>query len=55
MVSEKGLQQFIDLYKQEYSVRLTRQEAFNLFTNLINLVKITYGSPKKANNQTTQK
>ena len=48
MVSEKGLQQFIDLYEQEYSVKLKRQEAFNLFTNLINLVKITYEKPKKS-------
>ncbi len=39
MISEKGLQKFIDLYEKKYSVRLNRQEAFDMFLKLINVVK----------------
>ena len=40
MISEEGLQKFIDLYEKKYSVRLERQKAFNMFSKLINIVKI---------------
>jgi len=53
MISEEGLQKFIKAYEQEYSVRLTRQEAFNMFSKLINLVKIAYSRPEKTNNEAT--
>jgi len=40
MVSEDGLKKFIDLYEKKYSVRLNRQEAFDMFSQLIRMVKI---------------
>ena len=40
MISEEGLQKFIDLYEKKYSVRLKRQEAFDMFLKLIKVVKI---------------
>jgi hypothetical protein len=40
MISEEGLQKFIDLYELKYSIRLDRQEAFNVFSKLISMVKL---------------
>jgi len=40
MISEEGLQKFIDLYEKKYSIRLSRQEAFNMFLKIINIVKM---------------
>ena len=40
MISDEGLQKFIDLYKKKYSVRLSRQEAFEMFSKLIKIVQI---------------
>jgi len=40
MISEEGLQKFIDLYEKKYSVRLEKQDAFNMLLKLINIVKI---------------
>ena len=42
MISEKNLQKFMDLYEKEYGVKLTRQEAFNLFSRFVNIVRIVY-------------
>lgn len=41
MISDKGLNKFITLYEQKYSVNLTRQEALNLYIKLLRAVKIT--------------
>lgn len=41
MVSEQGLQKFIDLYENKYSVKLSKQQAFDNFSKLIRIVKIT--------------
>jgi len=49
MISEEGLQKFIDLYEQKYSVKLTRQEAFDLFSKLIYLVRLVYFTPDEPN------
>ena len=46
MITNKGLEKFIELYEQKYTVKLTKQEAFNLFSKLINLVKIVYSNDK---------
>ena len=35
MISEEGLQKFIELYKKKYSVELSKQEAFKIFSQLI--------------------
>jgi hypothetical protein len=40
MVSEDGLQKFIELYEEKYSVKLDRQLAFDMLLKLINVVKI---------------
>ena len=40
MISEQGLQKFMDLYEKKYAIKLNRQEAFALFLKLINIVKI---------------
>ena len=40
MVSEEGLQKFIELYEKKYSVKLDRQLAFDMFLKLINIIKI---------------
>ena len=50
MISETGLQKFIDLYEKKYSVKLDRQEAFNNFLKLINVVKITGQKPNDNKN-----
>jgi len=44
MISEEGLQKFINLYEKKYSVKLDKQEAFDMFLKLINLVKIVNSS-----------
>ncbi|MFA5061942.1 MAG: hypothetical protein WC526_02260 [Patescibacteria group bacterium] len=41
-ISEEGLKKFIALYENKYGQRLERQEAFDAFFNLINIVKIAY-------------
>lgn len=46
MISEARLDKFIKLYKEKNGVELNRQEAFNLFFKLINLVKFAYGENK---------
>lgn len=48
MISDKGLNKFIKLYEQKYSVRLKRQEAFNIYIKLVRAVKIAITD----NNQT---
>ncbi|MFC1609137.1 hypothetical protein ACFL3M_03025 [Patescibacteria group bacterium] len=40
MISEKGLQKFIELYQKKYSIELSRQEAFDMFSKLIQVVQI---------------
>jgi hypothetical protein len=40
IISEEGLQKFIGLYEKKYSVKLERQEAFDMFLKLINIVKL---------------
>jgi len=42
MANDERLDKFINLYKEKYGVELNRQQAFNLFFKLINLVKFTY-------------
>jgi hypothetical protein len=39
-ISEEGLQKFIALYEKKYSVKLKKQEAFDMFLKLIHIVKI---------------
>jgi len=40
MISEQGLNKFITLYEKKYAIKLNRQEAFNIFVKLINIVKM---------------
>jgi len=40
MISEEGLQKFIDLYEKKYGVKLDRQEAFDMFLKLVNIIKL---------------
>jgi len=47
MISDEGLQKFIKAYEQKYSIKLTRQEAYNLFSGLINLVRLVYEPTNK--------
>jgi hypothetical protein len=42
MPSEKGLDNFINLYQKKFGVILSRQEAFELLDNLIKIIKFTY-------------
>lgn len=41
MISEEGLQNFIDLYKKKYFIELSRQEAFEMFSNLVRIIQIS--------------
>jgi len=40
MLSEDGLKKFIDLYEKKYFVKLKKQEAFNMFSKLVNIVRL---------------
>ena len=40
MISDKGLDKFIKLYEQKYSVKLEKQEAFNIYIKFIRAVKL---------------
>lgn len=40
MISEEGLQNFIELYEKKYAIRLERQQAYDMFTRLVSIVKI---------------
>ena len=51
MISDEGLEKFIKLYERKYSIKLTRQEAFNVFTKLISIVKFAYSDEPKRNNR----
>jgi len=42
MISDEGLEKFIKLYERKYSIKLTRQEAFNIFSKLVSIVKFVY-------------
>ncbi len=42
MILETNLQKFIELYKQKYNVEITRQQAFEIFSKLVMLVKAVY-------------
>jgi len=42
MISEVNLKKFIDIYEQKYSIKLENQEAFELFSGMVNLVEIAY-------------
>ena len=44
MVSEENLQKFIDLYYKKYNVKLSKQEAFNLFSRFVNIIRIVYST-----------
>ncbi len=47
MISEQGLNKFIKLYKQKYSVKLEKQEAFNIYIKLIRAVKLAISDKNK--------
>ncbi len=47
MISEKGLKNFIKLYEKKYSVKLEKQEAFNMFSQLVEVVQIANQNDKK--------
>lgn len=40
MISKQGLEQFINLYEEKYSVRLAEQEASDMFLKLVNIVQL---------------
>lgn len=40
MITEEGLRNFIDLYEKKYGVKLERQQAYDMFDRLVNIVKI---------------
>lgn len=40
MISDTGLDKFIKLYEEKYSVKLKRQDALNLYIKLIRAVKL---------------
>lgn len=42
MVTEEGLQKFIDLYKRKYGITLEKEKALEMFSSLVNVVKIAY-------------
>lgn len=46
MISEEGLQKFIDLYQKKYAIKLERQEAYDMFTRLVSIVKIVNSNDK---------
>lgn len=39
MISEQGIKKFIELYENKYSVKLTDQEAFDMFSKLIQAIR----------------
>ena len=46
MISGQGLKKFIELYEKKYSVKLTDQEASDMFLTLIQAIKT---NPKPLN------
>ena len=42
MISEQGLQEFMELYERKYGILLPRQEAFDMFSKLVRIVQIAY-------------
>jgi hypothetical protein len=50
MISEQGLQEFIDLYEKKYFIKLPRKEAFEMFSQLVRMVKLA-NSPDLANSK----
>jgi len=50
MISFESIQKFIEMYKKEYGVELSQQDAFNLFTNLVSFVKAAISEEKLDNN-----
>jgi hypothetical protein len=40
MITDEGLKKFIELYKLKYGIDLSPKEAFDLFSSLINIVKL---------------
>lgn len=49
MLNTKAVNEFKNLYFQEYGIQLTNEQAIDMGTKLIRLVKVVYGSnlPKK--------
>lgn len=43
MISDVGLDKFIKLYEQKYSIRLDREKALGIYIRLIRAVKIVVG------------
>ncbi len=46
MISDKGLNNSIKLYEQKYSVKLKKQEAFNIYIKFIRAVKLAITDKK---------
>lgn len=49
MLSEQGLQKFIDLYEKKYSIKLSKQEAFEMFSQLVRMIKLVHSSDISVN------
>jgi hypothetical protein len=46
MISEKAVQEFRDLYKAEFGIELSLEEATDKANNLIGLYKVVLGDEK---------
>ncbi len=52
MLTEERLQKFIDLYYSKFKIKLSREEATKMATDLINLVRVlTKPLPKNENSK----
>lgn len=57
MLSPEAITEFKTLYLKEFGVKLTNEQALDMGTKLIRLVKVVYGSnlPKKWYQKLTEK
>ncbi len=57
MISEEGLQKYIDLYQEKYGILLEREVAFTMMSKLLRLVQTIYYQPVRdaQNKKYTQK
>lgn len=55
MISEKALKEFKEIYKKEFNIDLSDQDALEKATKLLNLMKAVYGPMSKGDYEKLQK
>lgn len=55
MVSDASLQKFIELYQKRYGIELSKEEAFEKASRLVNLYRAVYKPEDNKNNNKNAK